>query len=326
MSAATGWVARLLQGGDYVLKHDFLVAPDRYASLAAEGTVAGFVIAVLTALIPRVLGRPFSPFVFPHWCWAVFAAPTAIGGVVLAVNPTPCESYVLAGIEKCRWDCGLVSDELRSGCEARLRGGSLASTAARRGSGVCEQIGVICEERHEAERQRLRVERREALSAAIISGSASQFCDSYMSAGSRGLCQALVQIASTGRSSRKDKKALREHLVSFGFRNIGGFIVARHDKGLYEAARLSDTMWGWMPSGRHFLLKTSLTEYSTKGRFNLWVRLDGVREITTTGGFQQTWDVYEESALGSLILMVFAAPAGEPTSSAARELLLALAE
>ena len=69
---------------------------------------------------------------------------------------------------------------------------------------------------------------------------------------------------------------------------------------------------------------TSLTEYSSKGRFTLWAVERDKRQITTTEGFAQSWKVFEETPFGSAVEMVFRAPAGDATTEAATETLKAL--
>lgn len=100
--------------------------------------------------------------------------------------------------------------------------------------------------------------------------------------------------------------------------------MARHDSGVYEAAYLEDSYFGAMPSSRRFILRTNLTECSSKGRFSLWAVEQGTRTITTTAGFEQDWKVFEETTFGSAVEMVFKAPAGDDTSTAAVTTLAAL--
>lgn len=139
-------------------------------------------------------------------------------------------------------------------------------------------------------------------------------------------CEALLEPVETGRTTREGRAILTERLRKRGYYPFTAFMVARIRKGLYEVARLEHSYWyGYAPTGDRLLLKTVATEYSSKGRFTLWVKDLGKERIETKDGFYQTWDVVEEDDLGTAIKRVFDAPAGDQTSQAARDLLIELA-
>jgi hypothetical protein len=140
------------------------------------------------------------------------------------------------------------------------------------------------------------------------------------------VCMALWDAIVDGRTSSDGREMIQGYLRGLGVSRLNGFIVARVDTGLYEAMRRTyDPYWDISyPRGQHFLLRTLLTEYTTRGNFRMWVTEVGTREITTTNGFVQTWNIYEESVLGQAWQEVRDASAGYQTQSAARTLLLAL--
>jgi hypothetical protein len=84
---------------------------------------------------------------------------------------------------------------------------------------------------------------------------------------------------------------------------LGGYIVADHGDNLYEFAYLHA-----VPScasfscptppnvvvGKHALVTTTETSFTTKGRFSIWARKSGTTEITTTSGFRETWNTFTE--------------------------------
>jgi hypothetical protein len=131
------------------------------------------------------------------------------------------------------------------------------------------------------------------------------------------LCLALAEAIEKGRTSRSGRKDLRKYLKDRGYFRLRGYIVARHGTGVYEIYRYGRRY--------HALLKTNATQYTTRGRFNLWAAKVGSREIKTKNGFTQTWDVFEEDAFGSTVQAIFSARAGNPTRDAARKVLKALA-
>jgi len=85
------------------------------------------------------------------------------------------------------------------------------------------------------------------------------------------------------KSSRKELLPLR------------GFIVASHGDGLYEVAPLQMVNAYDAGYGRHALVRVTSKEYTSRGKFFLWVRSSGDQEITTTGGFKETWKVYDDA-------------------------------
>lgn len=130
------------------------------------------------------------------------------------------------------------------------------------------------------------------------------------------LCQALAEATIDGRTSPAGRRAIRTFLTERGYFRLHARIVHRHDVGVYEIYRYGRR--------QHALLLTNLTQYSSQGRFALWAKRVGSREIKTVNGFTQAWDVFREDAFGSVVQAVFDAPAGEQTMSAARTALRAL--
>ena len=153
----------------------------------------------------------------------------------------------------------------------------------------------------------------------IVSGYPSEYdCNTLYSDGNVpiDLCKAFVHAIQNGRTTPRGRRALRRYLKDRGYFRLRGYIVASHGSGIYEIAR----------SGRrkHAILKTSLTSYSTKGRFALWAQKTGTRTIDTVNGFTQEWNVFKEDAFGSVVQAVFNARAGDATKEAAQTALLAL--
>ena len=56
-------------------------------------------------------------------------------------------------------------------------------------------------------------------------------------------------------------------------------MIASHSAGVYEVQ-----MWG---ERNHALLGTTVTTFTSRGRFSLWVRELGSEEVSTTDGFTQ---------------------------------------
>ena len=144
--------------------------------------------------------------------------------------------------------------------------------------------------------------------------------------GPRDVCEVLFEIKAAGRSNPKQRKVIRDYLKDRGYKHIHGYIVSRDSPGVYEAAWLRSTDWGAIPSTKHFVLETTLTEYSSKGRFDLWAIRVNSRDIQLKSGFSDTWDVYREDAFGSVIQRIYSAPAGQQTSKAAENALGGLCE
>lgn len=140
------------------------------------------------------------------------------------------------------------------------------------------------------------------------------------------ICDTLIEAIATGRTSSAGRSQVQTYLRDRGVSRLIGYIVARVDQGLYEVVRRSyDSYWDISyPRGQHFLLRTELTDYTSQGRFSMWVEEVGSVPITTTNGFEQVWPIYAESILGQAWQGVRDARAGAQTSDAARELLLAL--
>lgn len=187
---------------------------------------------------------------------------------------------------------------------------------------VNDASGVAAQRRAEAEERHRQSVERDELKDAIRARQPSRFCHRVASEASHA-CNVLVFIAHDGRSKPYWRDTLQQYLKKKGYKKIAGYIIARHDDGLYEAAYLQDTDFGPMPSGR-FILLTHATEYSSKGRFALWAIERDKRQITTTDGFSQSWKVFEETPFGNAVEMVFRAPAGNETTAAATETLKAL--
>jgi hypothetical protein len=135
------------------------------------------------------------------------------------------------------------------------------------------------------------------------------------------VCQSLVNVKKTG-STQGERDTLTGGLKEEGYSQIYGYIVARISEGVYEAAWLQYNYFGTFPSSSHFILNTTITNYSSKGRFGLWAKKLGTHTITTTDGFEEDWDIYQENEFGTAVQEVYDAPAGEGTSDAAGLALL----
>jgi hypothetical protein len=187
-----------------------------------------------------------------------------------------------------------------------------------------------------AERERLRLQEAERLrqaqvqrelEAAIRHGFSNECGRMYRERGvDQAVCETLMEAIRNGRTSSAGRSSIQEYLRSRGVSRLNGFIVARIEAGLYEAMRRSyDPYWDISyPRGQHFLLRTEFTDYTSRGRFSMWVEEDGQQTITTTSGFVEVWTIYRESALGGAWQFVRDARAGDETSMTASQLLLAL--
>ena len=142
----------------------------------------------------------------------------------------------------------------------------------------------------------------------------------------RAVCVELAQAVERGRTTPSGREDVQSYLRSHGLRRFSGFMIANVGDDLYEVSKLAynDYFDISYPAGKHLLLQTVTTQFTSKGRFRLWARKVGEEEIRTKDGFTQTWDVYRESPLGELWQAVRKAPAGTPTSQAARALLVFL--
>lgn len=88
------------------------------------------------------------------------------------------------------------------------------------------------------------------------------------------------------------------------YRPIEGFIVARLEGSVYECAtlRLVPSCAGLtcptppfvVPTGEHYLLETTQSEFTSKGRFTVLARNAGTRKVAGVDGFSRNVDVYEE--------------------------------
>lgn len=76
---------------------------------------------------------------------------------------------------------------------------------------------------------------------------------------------------------------------------IRGLVVASHGDGLYEVAPLQMVSAYRTGYGKHALLHMTSKEFTSKGNFSLWVKQTGQKEIKTTDGFTDTWNVYEDA-------------------------------
>ncbi len=100
---------------------------------------------------------------------------------------------------------------------------------------------------------------------------------------------ALSSISTAENSLASAKQAFER------FKHLRAFIVARFSENEYEISLPSYSYWfGSLPSSRHALLYTTLTAFSTKGWFRLWVEKGERKTITTVDGFVQDWPTFKE--------------------------------
>lgn len=190
-------------------------------------------------------------------------------------------------------------------------------------------------ERREEERRAREREREEerAREQAVRDGMRSGHLNCSDWAGSRRgterlqMCEHLAETVREGRTNSTSRSFMQRYLRDeLGVRRISGYIIANVGENLYEAVmRGYDSYFGVSyPRGQHFLLRTTVTDYSSRGRFNSWVTKVGTRDIDTVNGFVETWDIYEESRIGGLWHHVRQAAAGHETSRTASAMLRAL--
>lgn len=70
------------------------------------------------------------------------------------------------------------------------------------------------------------------------------------------------------------------------FYTIRAYMVARMAPGRYEISNIY--------GGRHSILKTVRTDFSSRGMFSMDVKIAKAEKIVTVDGFEQNWTVYEE--------------------------------
>lgn len=238
----------------------------------------------------------------------------------LLLSPPPCQDYADYLAAACPTECGFDRDLYQEACELKMATGLLTRESARSATGACVEWKITCED-IQREKRRAAVERK------IQSGDSS-LCRSMVYA--REVCEALFGVIepgpnkAAGRSTSAQRRTVKRYLEDRGYKKIWGYIVARDSPGVYEAAWLRNTSWGPVPTDNHFVLETSMTEYSTKGTFSMWARKTGTRRVSLVSGFADQWDIYEEDPFGSVIQAIWDAPAGYETSEAAREALLGL--
>jgi hypothetical protein len=80
---------------------------------------------------------------------------------------------------------------------------------------------------------------------------------------------------------------------------LSGYIVSQQGSTVYEVQPLGwDSWYGThYPKGRHVVLRTRGTEFTSTGRFGMWVKSAGTTTVTTTAGFVEQWSVVEEHVL-----------------------------
>lgn len=139
-------------------------------------------------------------------------------------------------------------------------------------------------------------------------------------------CQGLKKAVERGRTDPAGRQAMRNFLKGRGINRIYGWVVALVEDNTYEVAWMRyDYDWGIsVPSGRHFLLKTVGTRFTTTGTFTMWVERVGSESVMTKSGKIEEWQVYRESIIGEAYQDIIRAPAGEATSEAARTFLVAV--
>lgn len=248
----------------------------------------------------------------------------------LAIRP-PCDDYVDHVQTSCSPSCSFSDFTILEYCEAKILSGDLTREGARLASGACDEMLVECAERKE----RLRLAKRREEMAKLREGIARGNRSVCAQCGPRDVCEALLDIKDVGFSAKgsvwseygrsvlqaSDGRPVRDviaaYLSSRGYKHVRGYIIAKVETGIYEAAWLESTYWGYVPSSRRFVLRTTRTDYTTEGRFNLWARKDGTTDVSLKSGFDAEWDVYEEDAFGSVIQNIYDAPTGEATSEAA---------
>ena len=182
-------------------------------------------------------------------------------------------------------------------------------------------------ERQQAERERQQAEREAefiTLLEEIDRGgiSCNRYRDLYIL--DRRVCAEFEYAVENGRTRRGEgREIVRSYLRGLGLRRIHAYIVGRIDAGLYECAqRGRDDYFGIAyPTDRHFLLRTLSTDFTTTGRFRMWVRESGTTSVPLRSGFTEEWNIYSESILGELWQEVRDADAGYETSQATLALL-----
>ncbi len=100
---------------------------------------------------------------------------------------------------------------------------------------------------------------------------------------------------------RQDVDNLKKQRSGYLF--LKGYIVANVGDNTYEMATVSavpSCMSFSCPTppnlrvGKHSILKTTDTAFTTKGLFSLWAEKSGEQDIKTTDGFTETWSVFTE--------------------------------
>lgn len=305
------WLVKKVPVGDLLDPHYLVTWP----VMAREGVghvLLGGLFVVFCAVgalqAPSWLRRVGAPLV------GIIVAVIVLVMATVVVRP-PCEDYADAMLETCELDCSYGRQEYVEKCEMDLRYGDITRGGARRGDPwQCLDWSVRCEEEIEEER-------KQKLRSDIKSGRGSAVCGHC---GPGDVCTAIFQIKKDGRSTPALRATIKDYLNGRGYKRIYGYIVAKVGSGTYEAAWLTGSYWGYVPSSKHFILKTTMTDYSTKGKFNMWARKEGTTSIETTNGFAEDWDIYREDAFGSVIQDIYDAPAGYQTSKAAEEAIYGL--
>ncbi len=288
------------------------------ANLPLAVYAAGLTVAMALGQPNVGLARRLKP-ALAHFLGA------SIGAVLFwSFNPPPCRSYTSFVYSGCgspsTWtqleqECGARYQEILSECEEALATGSLSREAARHpDQRECSHRLAGCRDEKEQERVA-------ELRAAIYGNRTSTVCSQC---GPKDVCEALFDIKSKGRSSSATRGPVNRFLEERGYKKLWGYVIQRLDPSLYEVAWMRNTGWGYFPSDSHFVLKTNLTEYSSKGTFTLWAKKTDNIEVELTSGFDANWDVYEEDAFGSVIQGIYDAPAGDPTSNAANVAIIGL--
>lgn len=99
----------------------------------------------------------------------------------------------------------------------------------------------------------------------------------------------------TGEAKKAEARLAELKTSRKGITGIRGYVVASHGDGLYEVAPLQMVSAYRTGYGKHALLHMTSKEFTSKGNFSLWVKQTGQKEIKTTDGFSETWNIYEDA-------------------------------
>jgi hypothetical protein len=144
-------------------------------------------------------------------------------------------------------------------------------------------------------------------------------CYKFNNSDVREICQGLEEVSSKGKSSQNLRYKIYKYLKDKGVNYRSIFIVG-YNSALngYEISKGSYDQ-------RAILYSDMGERIIERGYRRVFLEYIGDKEIITLNGIKTIWPTYEENEVGRLLVEMYKAPSGSPTSEKAWEIVEALA-